>query len=137
MTQVARPSKDFCLGKPMKTKKQDLKKLGRLQKRSDFLWVNANAKKWIGKNMIVLCADNQAGLIRYGITVTKKLEKTAVGRNRMKRRLRAIAAEGLSCLPVSGKDYVVVARAGVLTKPYDELLREFSWCVEKMDHARP
>ena len=119
----------------MKTKKQDLKKLGRLQKRSDFLWVNANAKKWIGKSMIVLCADNSAGLIRYGITVTKKLEKTSVGRNRMKRRLRAIAAECLSGLPSCGKDYVVVARAGVMKKPYDELLREFSWCVEKIGHA--
>ncbi len=119
----------------MKTTKAELKKLGRLQKRSDFLLVNATAKKWIGKNMIVLCADNHVGLIRYGITVTKKLEKTAVGRNRMKRRLRAIAAQGLSPLPTLGKDYVLIARAGVLDKPYDELLREFSWCVEKIDRA--
>lgn len=60
--------------------------------------------------MIVLCADNPLGINRYGITVTKKLEPSSVLRNRMKRRLRAIAAEALHSRPQMGRDYVLVAR---------------------------
>ena len=119
----------------MKVTKEQLQKLGRLQKRSDFLCVNAAGKKWVGKDMIVLCADNPLGINRYGITVTKKLEPSSVLRNRMKRRLRAIAAEALHSRPQMGRDYVLVARAGVLSKPYDALLKELTWCLEKLGHA--
>ena len=73
----------------MKATKEDLKKLERLLKRSDFLLANAKGRKWVSKGMIVLMTPNDAGKIRFGVTVTKKLEKTSVGRNRMKRRLRA------------------------------------------------
>jgi ribonuclease P protein component len=118
----------------MKATKSDLKKIDRLQKRSDFLLMNTSAKKWVSKSLIVLSMDNAYGHPRYGITVTKKLEKTSVGRNRMKRRLRNIAAETLSARAHLSKDYVLIARHGVATKPYNELTGEFLWCLEKLGH---
>lgn len=119
----------------MKATIEDLKDLDRLQKRSDFLRVNAAAKKWISKSMIVLCAPNEAGRVRVGFTVTKKLEKTAVGRNRMKRRLRAVAADILpkGAMP---NDYVLIARDGTATRGYAELCKDLRWCLEKLGHAR-
>ncbi len=119
----------------MKATKSDLQKIDRLQKRSDFLLLNTHATKWVSKSMIVLALDNQLGHPRYGITVTKKLEKTSVGRNRMKRRLRNIAAEHLSAHAHLSKDYVLIARSGVATKPYEDLSREFLWCLEKLGHV--
>ncbi len=116
----------------MKATKQDIKSLDRLLKRSDFLLVNQNAKKWVSKSVIVLMAPNALNAKRYGITVTKKLEKTAVGRNRIKRRLRAVAVDILPSFGKSGADYVLIGRQDTATKDYNDLLRDFKWCVEKL-----
>lgn len=121
----------------MKASKEDLKNLGRLQKRSDFLHVNKNARKWVSKSMIVLAAPNETGAKRFGITVTKKLEKTAVGRNRMKRRLRATAADVLPFSAASAMDYVLVAREGAMLHDYAALKKDLRWCLEKLGYAAP
>ncbi len=119
----------------MKATKEDLKKLERLLKRSDFLLANAKGQKWVAKGMIVLARPNETGTRRVGITVTKKLEKTAVGRNRMKRRLRAASADVLPNCAKAGMDYVLIARAETATRPYADLQKDLRWCLEKMGHA--
>lgn len=119
----------------MKATKEDLKKLERLLKRSDFLLANAKGQKWVSKSMIVLARPNDSGLRRVGITVTKKLEKTAVGRNRMKRRLRAASADILPNFAKAGMDYVLIARSETATRPYGDLQKDLRWCLEKMGHA--
>lgn len=121
----------------MKATKQELKKLDRLQKRSDFLRVNAGARKWVSKGFVLLAAPNALDIRRFGVTVTKKLEKTAVGRNRMKRRLRAIAGDVLPGEAVAGMDYVLVARSEAAIRPYDDMKRDLRWCLEKMGYAQP
>ena len=81
----------------MNALKDQIKKIDRLKKRSDFLWVQANGRKWISKGLIVEVANNtERGEdigIRFGLTVSKKVSKLAVKRNLIKRRLRAIALE--------------------------------------------
>lgn len=119
----------------MKATKEDLKKLERLLKRSDFLLANAKGQKWVSKSMIVLARPNDTNLRRVGITVTKKLEKTAVGRNRMKRRLRAASADILPNYARAGMDYVLIARSETATRPYGDLQKDLRWCLEKMGHA--
>ncbi|HEU4839483.1 MAG TPA: ribonuclease P protein component [Micavibrio sp.] len=119
----------------MKATKQDLKKLERLLKRSDFLLVAAKGKKWVSKSMIVIANPNDLGTRRVGITVTKKLEKTAVGRNRMKRRLRAAAADVLTQDAKAGMDYVLIARHDTATRPYNELQKDLRWCLGKLGYA--
>lgn len=117
----------------MKATKENLRKLGRLQKRSDFLSVAAGGQKWIAKSMIVQRLPNPSQGVRFGVTVTKKLDKRAVGRNRMKRRLRAVASDVLTRLDAGqGFDYVLIARAECATKPYDDLVRDFEWCLKKL-----
>ena len=119
----------------MKATKEDLKKLERLLKRSDVLLANAKGRKWVSKGMIVLMTPNDAGKIRFGVTVTKKLEKTSVGRNRMKRRLRAAAADVLPDVGQPGMDYVLIARSETATRLYADLQKDLRWCLEKLGPA--
>lgn len=119
----------------MKATKEDLKKLDRLLKRSDFLCVNKAGRKWVAKSMIVLVHPNDKDRIRYGITVTKKLEKSAVKRNRMKRRLRAVAADVLPARGKAGMDYVLIARPGTATQIYKEMQKDLRWCLNKLEAA--
>ena len=123
----------------MKATKQELQKLDRLQKRSDFLRLNARDNpavgKWVSKGFILLAYPNEREKARIGITVTKKLEKTAVGRNRMKRRLRAIASDVLPGNAKAGMDYVLIARSEAASREYADLKRDLKWCLEKLGHG--
>lgn len=109
--------------------------LDRLQKRSDFLRANGNATKWVAKGMIVLTLPNDTERRRVGITVTKKLEKSAVRRNRMKRRLHAAAREVLPKIGKPGMDYILIARAETSTRLFTDLKRDLAWCLEKLGHV--
>lgn len=120
----------------MKATKESLQNLERLMKRSDFLSASSNGTKWVAKGMIVQANPNDLGLRRAGFTVTKRLEKRAVGRNRMKRRLRAVAADILPQGAKGGMDYVLIARAETATRPYADLLRDLRWCLEKLGYAQ-
>jgi ribonuclease P protein component len=66
----------------------------------------------------------QAETLRVGFTASKKGVGGAVERNRAKRRLRAAAAATLPLYGLTGHDYVLVARAGTLTKPFASILED-------------
>jgi ribonuclease P protein component len=70
-------------------------------------------------------ADDDA-TARVGFTVTKKIGN-AVIRNRMKRRLRALARELLPANGVAGADHVLIGRSGGVERDFatlrDELVR--------------
>jgi ribonuclease P protein component len=119
----------------MHATKEDMKDLDRLQKRSDFLRVGEKPQKWVAKGMIILSAPNDLPIKRIGITVTKRLEKSSVKRNRMKRRLRAAARDVLSKAGKDGTDYVLIARADTATRDYKDLQKDLRWSLEKLGHA--
>ena len=66
---------------------------------------------------------------RVGFTVTKKIGN-AVIRNRMKRRLRALARELLPTGGIAGSDHVLIGRSGGVERDFailrDELARALS-----------
>jgi ribonuclease P protein component len=66
---------------------------------------------------------------RVGFTASKKVG-SAVARNRARRRLRAVAAEVLPRLGLAGTDYVLIARAGTLTRDYGDLTRDLLKALE-------
>lgn len=68
---------------------------------------------------------------RIGFTVTKKVG-TAVVRNRIKRRLRALADQMAGAF-ASGTDYVVVARAEARTAPFAALGQSLQSAVREAD----
>ncbi|MEG8025225.1 ribonuclease P protein component [Sphingomonas aurantiaca] len=66
-----------------------------------------------------------------GFTVTKKIGN-AVVRNRMKRRLRALARELLAERGVAGADHVLIGRSGGIERDYALLRTELGKAFRKV-----
>ncbi len=75
-------------------------------------------------------ADGDPG-IRIGYTVTKKIGG-AVVRNRMKRRLRALARDLLPTGGVPGADHVLIGRQGGIERDYAKLRAELGKALGKV-----
>ncbi len=96
----------------------------RLKRRADFLRVAGGRWKYATPGLVVQMRpreDMSSRAARVGFTVTKKVG-SAVVRNRARRRLREAARAVLPETAVAGCDYVLIARAGTVSRPYPELL---------------
>ena len=69
--------------------------------------------------------------MRVGFTVTKKIGN-AVVRNRMKRRLRALARELLPVGGIRGADHVLIGRDGGIERDHHLLKAEFGKALGKI-----
>ena len=116
----------------MHASKEQLKSLSRLKSRADFLKIQSKGRKWVSHGVILQALPNNLGQMRMGLTVTKKTEKSAVKRNRIKRRLRAVAADVLPLYAAGSYDYVLIGRALTATRPYETLCNDLKWCLDKM-----
>ena len=102
-----------------------------LRKRSDFLAANAG-RRAATPGFVLLVRNREDGdpLKRIGFTVSKKVGK-AVVRNRMKRRVRALARE---LMPVSGhvgSDHVMIGRSGGIEREFALLRQDLTRALEK------
>ncbi len=68
---------------------------------------------------------------RVGFTVTKKIGG-AVVRNRMKRRLRALARELLPASGMPGADHVLIGRSGGIERDFAQLRQELANALERL-----
>ncbi len=95
-----------------------------LKKRRDFLRVRAAERRWAAPGLVLQAApaaDAEPGLMRVGYTASKRVGN-APARNRAKRRLRAAVARVMRTCAQPSCDYVVIARAATLTRPFDALI---------------
>ncbi len=100
--------------------------VGRLTRRSEFLRIARARRKWAAPGLILqtdrfhASSAHDADDRRVGFTVTKKVGN-AVIRNRVKRRLRAVAREILPHRARGGFDFVLIGRKGTLIRPFEAL----------------
>jgi ribonuclease P protein component len=113
--------------------KENMTKIDRLKKRSDFLYVQKNGKKWVAKGLIIEVCPNNLSHNRFGITVSKKISKSAVTRNRIKRRLRAVAYEVLPFMNIEGLDCVLIGRKDSDKRSFNDLKKDLIWSLKKLD----
>jgi ribonuclease P protein component len=111
----------------------------RLKNRPQFL---AAAKApWVSRGAVVVQARDRADgtpHIGLGFTATRKVGG-AVVRNRAKRRLREAARRLVPLHGRSGHDYVLVARMGATTRPWERLLDDVKTALIRLaaGEARP
>lgn len=108
------------------------RKLARLRRRQDFVRASKTGARFSARLFTLQMAgqgtpEEATSLAdaRIGFTVTKKVAD-AVGRNRIRRRLKeALRVSGdLGARP--GRDYVFVARRGALNAPFAEIVTQMS-----------
>jgi len=108
----------------------------RLKARRDFL-STARGRKWAAPGLVLQARrraksdDRDLSPARIGFTVTKKVGK-AHTRNRVKRRLRAIATEILPLGAKRGYDYVLIGRIGSLTRSFPDLKADLEKALDKV-----
>lgn len=120
--------------------RQNISPLPRLKRRSEFLRVARDGRKWAAPGLVLQAwrrrgaAGAEAGS-RVGLTVTRKVGN-AVVRNRARRRLRAVAEEVLARHGREDTDFVVIGRAATLKRPFRLLIGDLEKALKKLDAYR-
>ena len=105
--------------------------LGKLRNRPQFLKVAAKGRKWVTPGFILQVRSHNYEEreiatyenIRIGYTVSKKVG-SAVIRNRVKRRLRALVAKVISSYARANRDYVLIGRKNAFDRPFDFMVSD-------------
>jgi ribonuclease P protein component len=71
---------------------------------------------------------------RVGVTVTRKIG-SAVTRNRVRRRLRAVARAVIPAAPVAGFDLVLIGRAETINRPFAALIADLQQALRGLCRA--
>jgi ribonuclease P protein component len=93
----------------------------RLKKRRDFLAAAKGQRTARRAFVLEALPRDDSGDPRFGFTVSKRVAKKAVERNRIRRRLREAARISAEGNARAGYDYVLVGRTKTLTEPFSEL----------------
>lgn len=110
--------------------------LSRLKRRGEFLSVAATGRKAASAGLVLQAAQRaEGGVARVGFTVSRRAGN-AVARNRIRRRLRALAQEVLPVAARDGFDYVLIGRAATRERPYDALRRDLVSALRRLGLCR-
>lgn len=113
--------------------------IARLKRRVEFLRVAGKGRKSVTPGLILQAMRRPAGALpaaeaerlRVGLTASRKVG-IAVERNRARRRLRAAADRIMPLHAAEGHDYVLVARAGTVRRPFPALLGDLEAALRQL-----
>jgi ribonuclease P protein component len=94
-----------------------LQRINRLCKKKEIDGVFLRGKSVKEGCLVLKSAENQLNSVRFCFVVSKRVSKTAVGRNLLKRRMREIARAALPNLK-PGYDLILIAMPGLEIKDY-------------------
>lgn len=98
-----------------------LNKRFRFHSRGGVRYVYQHGKTIRSPKMSLVFSPNTKGFTRFAVVVSKKVEKTAVGRNKIRRRIYEALRLNFDAIPKK-MDYVfVVFSRDVGTMPFDRL----------------
>jgi len=106
----------------------------RLRRRHEFLRAAASGAQHHARafKLQMAARPEPEGPARFGFTVTKKVAG-AVGRNRIKRRLREAARLAGVLAAREGCDYVFIARQAALAAPFSELCAQMTESMTRLN----
>ena len=102
----------------------------RLKKRGEFLKVQQTGKKLHTRNLLIVMNKNDLGRNRLGVVVSRKVDKRATVRNKIKRRLREIFRLNLKHFS-KHFDIVIIARKNAAECKYHEMERQILGALKK------
>jgi ribonuclease P protein component len=109
----------------------------RLKRRSEFLRAAASGLSRSSRAFKLQMAAREGGFSepRFGFTVTKRVAN-AVGRNRIRRRLKEALRLSGALAAAQGCDYVFVARREALTAPFADLEAQMAQAFRRLSRDR-
>lgn len=113
-------------------------RLGRLPQRADFLRLQSAGRRQVTAAFILQAAERTTQATahpRVGFTVTKKIGN-AVVRNRVRRRLRALAREVLVPTARCDLDYVLIGRQDALRRDYTKMADDLRKALRRLNAER-
>jgi ribonuclease P protein component len=97
-----------------------------LKKRRDYLATARGAKAVRKAFVLQLRRREDTGPARFGFTVTRRTARSAVDRNRIRRRLKAAA---MLTAPAAGHDLVLIGRRAALSVPFGDLVADLETAI--------
>ncbi len=99
-----------------------LKRADRLRKSAEYVAVRREGRSWTDANLVLSARRADSDRARFGFTVSKRIGN-AVTRNRIRRRLKAAAADAPA---KPGWDIVIIARDRARDADYWTLRRSLN-----------
>lgn len=115
-------------------------KISRLTSQAAFDSLRKSKCRWVAPGFIIQALsdfpESEVGGCAVCFVTSRKTAKHATDRNRIRRRLRHIAAEILPKTAKNGIALMIVGRTGTLTLPYEDLKKDMVWCLKKLGLKR-
>lgn len=103
----------------------------RIKRRRDYLHVQSHGRKFRSKHFLVAvcsskCLAGEGRNSRIGVTITRKIHKSAVRRNRLRRRIKEIYRFYKQQLAKAKIDFVIIALAGAADLEFADIKQELN-----------
>ena len=125
-------------------------KILQIKKSAEFQKIGKKGEKFYSKTLLLLSLPTSQAYFpnleqnkratdfcRVGYTVAKTVSKSAVVRNRAKRRLREAARKLAPLHAKKYQDYVVIARKEIIDADFDKILNDLKFCLTRIHGIKP
>ena len=125
----------------MKASKAQIQLISRLPTQAVFDCLRKTQElRWVAPGLILQALPREDSPAQpYGLCVSasKKVARLATDRNRIRRRLKAIAVELLPLAARPGMNYMISGRHQTAGRSAEELEKDLRWCLKKLNLGKP